>query len=85
MYSQKTIPYMEPNYQRSIGMVPKLKRINKPLSRKVYDLVGILLSSALIVSCASELIDKIKEYYKTRPRTEIQESARKYLDYIQNN
>ena len=88
MYQPKSIPYIESGLQRPIGMVPRLERINQPLGRKVYNLVGILLFSALIVSGVSESIElfsNIQKHYQTRPRTEIQESARQYLDYLQNN
>ena len=88
MYKSKSVPYIEQGLQRPIGMTNRLKRINKPLGRKVYDLVGILLFSAIIGSYISEsvkLIDKSIDYYQTRSRTETQESARKYLEYLKNN
>ena len=88
MYQPKNIPYVEQSLQRPIGMTNRLERINRPLGRKIYDLVGILLFSALIGSCASEsvkLVGKATEYYQTRPKSEIQESARKYLEYLKNN
>ena len=88
LYKPKNISYIESGIQRPIGMTNRLERINRPLGRKINDLIGILLFSALIGSCVSEsvkLADKTIEYYQTRPKSEIQESARKYLDYIQNN
>ena len=88
MYQSKSIPYVEQGLQRPIGMTNRLKKINKPLGRKIYDLVGILLFSTLISSYVSEsvkLADKTIEYYQTRPKTETQESAKKYLEYLKNN
>ena len=88
MYTPKSIPYIDQFHQRPRGMVSRLKRINKPFIRKIYDLVGILLLSALIGSSVYESVDLINkkiESYQERSRTEIQESARDYLYYLQNN
>ena len=88
MYTPKFIPYIDQFHQRPMGMVSRLESINKPFIRKIYDLVGILLLSALIGSSVYESVDLINkkiESYQERSRTEIQESARNYLNYLQNN